>query len=115
MIQITVPVSKRADLNDAYQQYQARPENFVATKVFAPLATDAVRGEVEVVRRDNALQDVPMARAANGTYNRIDQMLEVLQYTLVEKGAEHVVLAGEQNSIQYNKILGGVRLLKLKR
>jgi hypothetical protein len=56
-----------------------------------------------------------MNRAANGTYNRIDQMLEVLEYTLVEKGAEHVVLAGEQNTLQYNKLLGGVRLLKGKR
>jgi len=115
MIQITVPVSRRPDLNDAYQQYDARAENYVATKVFAPLAVETVRGEIEVVRRDNATQDVPMARAANGTYNRIDQMLEVLKYSLVEKGAEHVILAGEQNTIQYNKLLGGTRLLKLKR
>lgn len=115
MIQINVPASRRPDLNDAYSQYDARSENFVATKVFAPLNVDTVRGEIEIVRRDNALKDVPMARAANGTYNRIDQMLEVLEYTLVEKGAEHVILAGEQNTIQYNKILGGTRLLKLKR
>ena len=114
-IQINVPVSVRPDLNDAYSQYAGKPENFIATQVFAPLASDSVRGEVEVVRRDNALQDVPMARAANGTYNRIDQMLTTLEFTLVEKGAEHVVLAGEKNTVQYNKLLGGVRLLKLKR
>jgi hypothetical protein len=113
-ILITNNLSRRPELEDAYQQYT--PEgNFAATLAFAPLGVDDPRGEIETVRADNALKEVAMDRAANGTYNRITQRLDVINYNLQEKGAEHLVKFGEKNTIQYNKIEGGIRLLKIKR
>lgn len=115
-INITTPYSARPDLNDAYYQYQVNEDNYIATRLFKPLAVDSVKGEIEVVKGTDMITPMAsMARAGNGTYNRIDAELDVISYELGEKGAEHVVKFGEQNTIQYNKILGGIRLLKAKR
>lgn len=113
-IQITSNYVRRPELSDAYYEYM--PEgNFIATKVFKPLAVDEPRGELEKVRADNMLKTKSMTRASNGSYNRVDAMLDVLPYTLQEKGAEHSILFGEKNSIQYNKLLGGINHLKTLR
>lgn len=114
-INITTPFSKRPDLNDAYYEYQVDADNYICSRLFAPLAVDSVKGDIEVVRVDKAIEEVSMNRASNGTYPRIDQYLKTVPYELGEKGAEHLVKFGEQLTIQYNKILGGIRLLKLKR
>lgn len=114
-INITAPYVARPELTDAYYQYDADDSSYIADQLFTPLNVDAVRGEIEVVTAEHLTKAVDMSRAADGTYNRIDQSLSVLEYVLQEKGAEHLIPFGEQNSIQYNKLVGGARLLKTKR
>lgn len=114
-ININIPYVSRPELTDAYYQYDADDSSYIADRLFAPLNVNAVRGEIEIVTADQLTKDVNMSRAADGTYNRIDQSLTVLEYVLQEKGAEHLIPFGEQNSIQYNKLVGGARLLKTKR
>lgn len=118
-IQYSTYASPRLDIGQALMESDAMKQRYIAEEVLPIMPVDTETGTYSVIAREGQLAKSDAARAADGTYNRVDAYAEDATYTCKEYGLEGVVDDKKKNKyisdfdlemVEANRVWGDLRL-----
>jgi hypothetical protein len=104
--------TQRPELADALYEYQPDGVNYFADLIAPRIQVSEASGQFEVVKRETMLQNTDDARTPTGEYKELDAELTKLDYTTTDRGLTHTLKDGDRQTIQLNREMMTMRLLK---
>lgn len=81
----------RPDLGEAYKEYMAEPDTYIANQVAPEFPVDVPEGSYSAITRESMLKSADDSRAENGSYNRIIAGAEDKTFKTYDRGLEYPV------------------------
>jgi len=104
--------TQRPELADALYGYQPDDVTYWADVIAPRTPVSESSGNLEVVTRATMLQTINDARTPTGEYIELDAYLNKVAFTTTDRGMTHTLKDGDRTTIQLNRELMTMRLLK---